>query len=61
MPRTRAPAVVRDELAALTDDELACISFFGNLVDPSGEVLYTATQAQMAEAWRLFRARRGDA
>jgi hypothetical protein len=64
MPRRAGGLKRRNDVTLLEDmalDELACIAFFGNLVDPSGEVLFSATQAQQDEAWRLLRARRGDA
>jgi hypothetical protein len=51
------------ELEDMSDDELAALSFFGDLVSDSGERLFVATAAQKEEAWRLlkFREERGAA
>jgi hypothetical protein len=64
VPRRSAGLKRRNDvspLESMSDDELAAVSFFANLVSDSGEVLFTATPAEQAEAWALLKAREGRA
>jgi hypothetical protein len=62
MPKARgAPRTDESPLTAMTNAELSAVAYFSNLVADSGEVTFTATPAQMAEAWRTLRAREAAA
>jgi hypothetical protein len=59
MSRSRRPLRDRDcaELDALSDDELAEVAHFGNLVDDGRTVIFRASAEQRVEAGALLRQR----